>query len=151
MWDKWKKKIENFIWKEVEVDVEAGPEETKPTGKEDTYRLGNQHETLKAKIAYQYPKSHSHSLPPIQHKHGTMNAPKPTDKPAYQRRKEKASQQKSGLARDEFHGQPKESRKVYKKDPAKPFKPSSVPSPIYGYHERQHTNKIDKVPSFMRT
>ncbi|MDY0397004.1 hypothetical protein RWE15_25390 [Virgibacillus halophilus] len=38
MWDKWKKRIGNFIWKEVEETVEVAPEQNDNMIPEHTHR-----------------------------------------------------------------------------------------------------------------
>src|SRR5699024_5266121 len=42
------------------------------------------------------------------------------------------------------------SRKVYKKDKDRPFKPSRVPSPIYGYQERRKEKEVHEIPAYIR-
>src|SRR5699024_12697318 len=41
-------------------------------------------------------------------------------------------------------------RKIYKKDESRPFKPSRVPSPIYGFQERKKEKDVQEVPAFVR-
>src|SRR5699024_11690579 len=41
-------------------------------------------------------------------------------------------------------------RKIYKKDESRPFKPSKLPSPIYGFQERKKEKDVQEVPAFVR-
>src|SRR5690625_7257635 len=48
--------------------------------------------------------------------------------------------------------QPKEEpiEKPIIKEDRKPFKPSRVPSPIYGYQKREEIKKVENIPTFVR-
>src|SRR5690625_3221781 len=48
--------------------------------------------------------------------------------------------------------QPKEEpiEKPIVKEDRKPFKPSRVPSPIYGYQKREEIKKVENIPTFVR-
>lgn len=156
MWDKWKKRISGFIWKEVEETVEVEPKQTTNTVFEHTHREKEHHENLQARIAYRYPK---HTLPPKQslEKRPQINNLKQDEKPAYQRRNRRENVQKQDMEYNSnrprgnhFQKKMDSSRKVYKRDPDKPFKPSDVPSPIYGFHNRKEESEIKEVPAYMR-
>lgn len=141
MWNKWKRKIQNFIWKEDKVKKDTFE------GKTD-YKIDKTNQ-VKTKMVYKYPNEQSFRFPVIPDK---PKIKKTTEKPAYQRRQEP-------MARNETYEQPNEveeksynkpvERKIKTKDKP-PFKPSQVASPIYGYQKREQETDIDNVPAFIR-
>ncbi|WP_284139864.1 MULTISPECIES: DNA translocase FtsK [unclassified Virgibacillus] len=141
MWDKWKKKIEHFIWKEVEVEVEVDDIETK----KPQYPIGSVQSTeVEAKIAYQYPKETPFRFPVIPDSTEKVN---PTEIPAYQRRAKKTREYDHKI-----NNEVKDNNYRRVKDEKKPFQPTNVPSPIYGFHPRRASQKeeLENVPAFMR-
>lgn len=141
MLDKWKRKIQNFIWKEVEVEEETFE------GKTD-HQIDKPNQ-VEAKMFYQYPNEKSFRFPVIPDKPKTT---KSTETPAYQRRKEPIEQTKSyepPNKEEKIHYHKPIERKISIKDKP-PFKPSQVASPIYGYQKRERETEIHNVPAFIR-
>lgn len=138
MWDKWKEKIQRFIWKEVEVEVEVEVDREEATHDAEKEHLPD----IQAKIAYQYPENKSFPFPVIPDQKKTNN---PSDIPAFQRR---------NSHNESFNRKPtnNQQHETYKRDlEKKPFKPSEVPSPIYGFHPRnKKTKEIESVPAYVR-
>src|SRR5690625_1392964 len=148
MWNKWKDRISNFIWKEVEPDHEENKENI------DQHHINNH--SVQTKVVYKYPNKKPFKFPVIPDE----SPKKPTiDTPAYKRREiekknQKLSQSESELSNDSFDSNTNHSnnhsRKVYKKDKDRPFKPSRVPSPIYGYQERRKEKEVHEIPAYNR-
>lgn len=150
MWDKWKDRISNFIWKEVKPDHEEN------TNKEniDQHHINNH--SVQTRVAYKYPNKKPFKFPVI-----PDEPPKnPTiDTPAYKRREIEKKNQKLSQPEPKLSNDPSisntnhsnsYSRKVYKKDKDRPFKPSRVPSPIYGYQERRKEKEVHEIPAYIR-
>src|SRR5699024_498562 len=146
MWDKWKKKIRNFIWKEVEEDH---------SGEKGNYQQPRKNKPIQAKMVYQYPKQKNLRFPVIPDERPKEN--QSVDVPAYKRRNmhkkpSENEQQKEQISNNVFNQNREQisDRKVYKKDESRPFKPSRVPSPIYGFQERKKEKDVQEVPAFLR-
>lgn len=147
MWDKWREKIRNFIWKEVEIK------------EEDQDNDFSQHPShiqhIDTKMVYQYPNQKSFQFPviPDEKPHAKQNN---LEIPAYKRRHAETNHLTNEPSKHIKENQQtesvptNESPKVYQKKDHKPFKPSRVASPIYGYQERKKTKEIQEVPAFMR-
>lgn len=147
MWDKWKKRIQNFIWKEVEVDSEEGSY----VESENFDQHHDQKQPIQTRMVYQYPDKKPFKFPVIPDDPPLKQS---LDTPAYKRRKvedEQQSQTHSVISEKPFaQKQAQKTEKVYKKDESRPFKPSRVASPIYGYQERKKEKEIHEVPAYIR-
>lgn len=136
MWGNWKEKLGRIF-----SDHASDEQQEKDT----EFRNPN----VKAKMTYQYPKEKPFRFPviPDQHTHHKPAQKQSKERPAYERRKS-----------DVKHIQPIRTRKtetastnkIYKRDPDTPFKPTKVPSPIYGYQPRENRNEIANVPAYKR-
>lgn len=123
----WLDKLKNMIQMEVDIETEETPVKRQP---------------VKAKITYRYPENRTFPFPAIPDE----RKPKMDDKdiPAYLRRNEKEERKKTDRV-------PENKRKVYKPDNAPPFKPTKVPSPIYGFQKRPKRGKeAEDVPAYIR-
>lgn len=138
MWDKWKKRIENFIWKEVEVEVEE---------EDDTYIQYDERSPIQAKIAYKYPSKDAFQIPSH-----SIKSNKPSSKheieniPAYKRRNRIRQEEQIP------HEQNKRLQRTKEETPIKkraPFKVNEVASPIYGYQKRQEKREVS-IPAYKR-
>ncbi|TMN21201.1 DNA translocase FtsK [Lentibacillus cibarius] len=136
MWDRWKKKLSNlFFEKTEENDDESAPVEW-DYGKRE----------LRTRMTYQYPARKPFRFPVIPDT--PSQEPDDSDKPAFAR-KQTENQAKT----DEE--QPEEvdlkDRQIYRPDPDKPFTPSDVPSPIYGFqHREKREERRTEIPAFQR-
>ncbi len=125
----WLDKLKNMIQTEEDIETEETPVKRQP---------------VKAKITYQYPENRTFPFPAIPDE----RKPKMDDKdiPAYLRRNEKEERKKSDRVPENRH-----KWKVYKPDNAPPFKPTKVPSPIYGFQKRPKREKeVEDVPAYIR-
>lgn len=123
----WLDKLKNMIQTEEDIETEETPVKRQP---------------VKAKITYRYPENRTFPFPAIPDE----RKPKMDDKdiPAYLRRNEKEERKKTDRV-------PENKRKVYKPDNAPPFKPTKVPSPIYGFQKRPKRGKeAEDVPAYIR-
>ncbi|SHF80096.1 DNA translocase FtsK [Ornithinibacillus halophilus] len=140
MWEKWKKRIENFIWEE---------EEDKP--KQQSYERVDSHQQIKARMLYQYPDNNNFRFPEMQSPNQKQISNDEYDVPAFHRRKmrtEYTYQQKQKEEPIDMNYTPNTYEQKVEK---KPFKPSEVPSPIYGFRSRnQEDNEIEDEPAFLR-
>lgn len=143
MWDKWKDKIHNLIWKEVEV--------------EEFQEIHEMHEThdptqkVQAKMAYQYPEKKPFRFPVIPDQAEYKRPTELSDIPAYQRRKKTRIQAErvETERKDTENGSTNQTSR--KKMPNNvPFKPSAVASPIYGYQERKRAKEVENTPAYIR-
>lgn len=150
MWDRWKNKIQNFIWKEVETETEEDSNERKI----DQHHEKNQ--PIQTRMVYQYPDKKPFKFPVIPDDPPEKMS---VDTPAYKRRKverdyskqyQNESQLNEESTKEPKNFEHKPSRKVYKKDENRPFKPSRVASPIYGYQERRQDKEVHEVPAYLR-
>lgn len=125
----WLDKLKNMIQTEEDIETEETPVKRQP---------------VKAKITYRYPENRTFPFPAIPDE----RKPKMDDKdiPAYLRRNEKEERKKTDRVPENRH-----KRKVYKPDNAPPFKPTKVPSPIYGFQKRPKRGKeAEDVPAYIR-
>lgn len=123
----WLDKLKNMIQMEEDIETEETPVKRQP---------------VKAKITYRYPENRTFPFPAIPDE----RKPKMDDKdiPAYLRRNEIEERKKTDRV-------PENKRKVYKPDNAPPFKPTKVPSPIYGFQKRPKRGKeAEDVPAYIR-
>src|SRR5690625_6613495 len=91
---------------------------------------------------YQYPEKTSGRCPNIDDHQDIKK-----DVTSYKRREE--VNERHSIQSDP---QPKEEpiEKPIIKEDRKPFKPSRVPSPIYGYQKREEIKKVENIPTFVR-
>ncbi|MEN2769180.1 DNA translocase FtsK [Ornithinibacillus xuwenensis] len=138
MWDKWKKKIENFIWKEVEVEDEQEFQQQE---------LQDPVPDIKTRMVFQYPNKESYHFPRIPEQHREVNKPKVNiDIPAYQRkgsRKVKTDTVEKESITYKNNGNGSDVSK-------KPFERTDVPSPVYGFHSRRQRKEVESVPAYVR-
>jgi DNA segregation ATPase FtsK/SpoIIIE, S-DNA-T family len=150
MWDNWKKKIENFIWKEVEIEVEEDIQEYQP--------LQDLHPDLKTRMVYQYPKSDSYHIPQFPDQTRKNNRPKvDIETPAYLRKGNRLNNPIQQNNHNNLRSSPKhqneqehiqvESTSTPSK---KPFERTDVPSPIYGFKSRKQQKEVYSVPTYIR-
>jgi len=108
----------------------------------------NRNLNVKAKMTYQYPKEKPFRFPVIPDQHSPQPEHKPrAERPAYERRKSETSRIKPIRNRKI---EDTNTSKIYKKDPNTPFKPTEVPSPIYGFQQNRKRNEIENVPAYKR-
>ncbi|MFD2046362.1 DNA translocase FtsK [Ornithinibacillus salinisoli] len=129
MWDKWKKKIQNFIWEEVE-------EQTTIEHPKKEEEIPN----IEARMVYQYPNRKSFHFPIIPEQ---VKRKDDKDIPAFKRR---VHYKQNDISKSTQPQQEDESQET----PKQRFKPSEVPSPIYGFQQRRQQKEVDHVPAFMR-
>lgn len=155
MWDNWKKKIENFIWKEVEVEVEEDIREMHP--------LQEVHPDIKTRMLYQYPKKESYHIPQFPEQNRKISSPKvDIETPAYLRKGNRSKSNgpinqntyKSSRSRPLQQNKP-ENQVVTKENDIipttkKPFERTDVPSPVYGFKSRKQQKEVDTVPTYIR-
>ncbi|HEY4600204.1 MAG TPA: DNA translocase FtsK [Cerasibacillus sp.] len=141
MWKRLKKKLEKIFYEEVEVEVE---EEYNPVR-----RLKVEHDpTVKSRVAYRYPKRKEFPFPviPDQQRNHSNRKFEDIDIPAYKRKR---------MLHERYHApranpQQREEKQGETEVRKKPFQPSRVPSPIYGYHKRETKRQVEQVPAFIR-
>lgn len=128
MWDRWKKKINNFLFVETNEKEDQSPEE-QDYNKQD----------VQTRMMYQYPDKKSFRFPVIPDQKENY-----TERPAFERKRSKNKY-------DIKPAQPiQQEKKEDKPDHGIPFKPSEVPSPIYGFHQRKKEKEIEEVPAYKR-
>ncbi|WP_010532350.1 DNA translocase FtsK [Lentibacillus jeotgali] len=150
MWDRWKRKISNFLFEERDENVDSLPE-----------RPINNKQDIQTRMTYQYPAEKPFRFPVI------PDQPRQNDQsdiPAFQRKKPRDRQQSNDApkvnVRQQSHNvqqsepeyeqhdyEPKNTRKIYKRED-KPFTPTEVPSPIYGFQDRQTEEIVADVPAY---
>ncbi|WP_042146444.1 DNA translocase FtsK [Paucisalibacillus sp. EB02] len=152
MWDNWKKKIENFIWKEVEVEEDI--QEFQP--------LQELHPDIKARMLYQYPKNESYHIPQIQDQNRKISRPNvDIETPAYLRKGHRLSSISpiNQVNHNSSRSKPIHQNKQKKQDVSKaetlpttkkPFERTDVPSPIYGFNSRKQQKEVVSVPTYIR-
>lgn len=151
MWDRWKKKISNFLFEEKETNDDSLSE--KP--------LKNKQD-IQTRMTYQYPAEKPFRFPVI------PDQPRRNDQsdiPAFQRKRSRVrqqpndrqhsniGQQSNGIQQSKseyepYDYEPKNTRKIYKADSDKPFTPTEVPSPIYGFQGQYTEDSTDDIPAF---
>lgn len=142
MWDKWKKKLDNFIWKEVE--------------EEDNYEyqpIQDLNPEIKTKIVYQYPNNDTYHIPQMQEQKREFSRQMvDMETPAYLRKGKRQSspkQKEDYPVKVEVSDQKKSYEKLEVQDQKKPFERTEVPSPIYGFRKRNN-KEVESVPTFLR-
>ncbi|SFD61709.1 DNA segregation ATPase FtsK/SpoIIIE, S-DNA-T family [Lentibacillus persicus] len=139
MWGRWKEKLSRFFFEEKEEEEDVKHAE-KPVN-------GNQN--IHTRITYQYPAERPFRFPVIPDKPRQKES---TDIPAYQRKTVKENNQPNPVyPRDVNHTDNQESqgiRKIEIPDSKEPFKPSDVPSPVYGFQKKE--SPIEDIPAYKR-
>src|SRR5699024_10885645 len=138
MWDKWKKKIQNFIWKEIE--------EEDLSGKREVDQQPRKNKPIQAKMVYQYPKQKNFHFPVIPDE--TPKENQSIDIPAYKRRnmdkKPNKSEQQTEQPANKDSNQNKD-RTICNKDESRPFKVGIGPSAVYRFQERKKEKDVQEV------
>ncbi|MEN2467038.1 DNA translocase FtsK [Ornithinibacillus sp. JPR2-1] len=135
MWDKWKKRIETFIWKEVEVEeIDYQDDEYTP--------LQDSKPDIKTRMVYQYPYNNSYHIPQISNPNKEIRRSLgDIETPAYLRKGNRPNNTKQPM--------PQQADVAKTTEEKKPFERTDVPSPIYGFRER--TNKeVNSIPAYVR-
>ncbi|WP_047985129.1 DNA translocase FtsK [Ornithinibacillus californiensis] len=134
MWDKWKKKLENFIWKEVdEEDYQEFQQQSQES-----------HKDIKTRIVYQYPYNNSYHIPQVTEQKKEIGRPSlDIDTPAYLRKGNRQSLPKQPTMEQVEPSQTSTERK-------RPFERTDVPSPIYGFRNRTPEKGVGSVPAYLR-
>src|SRR5690625_287616 len=135
MRNNWRDKVRSWLF------IEEIIEETDDADRRETSQK-NKRQDVETKMYYQYPEKTSGRFPNIDDHQDIKK-----DVPAYKRREE--VNERHSIQSDP---QPKEEpiEKPIVKEDRKPFKPSRVPSPIYGYQKREEIKKVENIPTFVR-
>lgn len=141
MWDKWKKRIESFIWKEVEVEEVV---EEKDYQDYEYTSIQDSKPDIKTRIVYQYPYNNSYHIPQISNPNKEIRRPiGDVETPAYLRKGNRPNNAKQPMPQQADVHVPETTKEK------KPFERTDVPSPIYGFRER--TNKeVNSIPAYVR-
>ncbi|WP_164668331.1 DNA translocase FtsK [Virgibacillus doumboii] len=135
MLDRWKKKLNNFFFTEIDE------KDDKPARKID-----HKTQDVRTKMMYQYPDNKSFRFPVI------PDLPKKQDDtwevPAFER-KRKRNESNSKQVEKSPHNH-LQNRKVTKPESGKPFVPTEVPSPIYGFQQRKKEKEVENIPAYKR-
>lgn len=135
MWDRWKKKITNFLFVETEEENNQSP-------KKRDYRK----QDVQTKMMYQYPDNNSFRFPVIPDQ---PKEKKEIETPAFERKRNRTRNNTPNKS-DQQSPMPERKKKVNKPESGAPFEPSQVPSPIYGFQHRQKDKEIEDVPAYKR-
>ena len=145
MWKEFKNKFKQMF--EEENSESGQPKSRAARGDQKDYKPRTiQNEiNAKTKMTYKYPKSGEFRFPviPDLHKSEPVSKPSETQKPRPSRQRDTSTSER----KSSFSQKPKQNKKP-KKEPLPetnsiPFTPTEVPSPIYGYHNRQTKEKKD--------
>lgn len=139
MWEQLKHKFMRLFENE---NSEQHKEET-PSSKRITT---NNHNKVETRISYQYPSQRSVKLPDI------PDAPIRKDRNNYQESSYQRNNSQTSQRRDHYekHKQVKKNHEEEPKQERKPFTPTDVPSPVYGFKNRpEKSNSLD-IPAFLR-
>ncbi len=127
MWDQFKDKLKKWF-NEEETDHKDSLQEN------IEYRQANSIET---RMSYQYPKERFETFSTNMSNNLSKN---PIDIPAFERKKEQTMRKTESA-------QHKHKEEIKKR----PFKPSEVPSPVYGFHYREsNSEKFEDTPAYLR-
>ncbi|SFG48786.1 DNA translocase FtsK [Halobacillus alkaliphilus] len=151
MWNDLKNKFKQWFDDEEETQKEI---------KEQPKRQERQEMNAKTKMTYRYPKQGEFRFPVIPDQSSTSH-----DKADSSRRPERArrSQSSNRTEKQDQHKEVESTDKQPKKQQDQsekkelpetstvPFTPTDVPSPIYGYHNRQLTAGIEKIENTVET
>src|SRR5690625_1352693 len=125
MWNRWRKKIKSLF--------SSGEKETEKERKRN-YQV---HQTFKTKVKYQYPNHSRFRFPVI--------SDQEIERSVSQRKQKNDRYHQRDQAYNEDFLKKEETDQL-----KEPFKPSQVPSPIYGYQQRSTRNEIVEVPAYVR-
>ncbi|MFD1038171.1 DNA translocase FtsK [Virgibacillus byunsanensis] len=138
MWNQWVKKIKELF----------DTEKDEPIHNQQSTKLDNE---IRSKVTYQYPNKNTFRFPVIPDQQEPGNT---SDTPAFQRKRRKRSTDSNETQRENSREETAQTQKVSigtkKEGFSTPFRPTEVPSPIYGYQPRYKTKKIDNEPAFVR-
>lgn len=135
MLHKWRDKIKSLFIGDQSEDTEKSESNPSDSEQETTH--------VSAKMIYQYPKNSSFKFPVIK---DDLKEDKSVEVPIFQRKERTVENQSEQKKQEDV----KPVRPVIKNESYQKFIPSRVPSPIYGYHERESDEKVEETPTFMR-
>ncbi|MFQ3542466.1 DNA translocase FtsK [Halobacillus rhizosphaerae] len=145
MWKEFKNKFKQMFEEENSESGQPKSRVSKGDQKDYKPRTIQSEVNAKTKMTYKYPKSGEFRFPviPDLHKSEPVSKPSETQKPRPPRQRETSTSER----KSSFSQKPKQNKKP-KKEPLPetnsiPFTPTEVPSPIYGYHNRQTKEKKD--------
>lgn len=129
MLDYWKKKIKDLFDKNTQ---------NRDNSMSQTAYRNNQ--DIEARVDFQYPRKKPFPFPAIPDKNVKKET---TDTPAFarKRRDHTYTPHEIGVNR---------RTEMTKTENRKPFKPSQVASPIYGYEKRKRAKDVDNIPAYIR-
>src|SRR5690625_950791 len=137
MRNNWRDKVRNWFF------IEESIEETDETEKRETRQKSNRQD-LETKMVYQYPEKTPFRYPIIEDEQ-CINK----EVPAYKRSHDMSESHSSQSDRQPIQ-EPIETGDPVVEKRRKPFKPTRVPSPIYGYQKREAIKKVENIPTFIR-
>ncbi|SDQ42015.1 DNA translocase FtsK [Virgibacillus salinus] len=135
MWDRWKKKITNFLFVETEEEDNQSP-------KKRNYRK----QDVQTKMMYQYPDNNSFRFPVIPDK---PKQKQEAETPAFERKRNR-TRNETTIKPKQSNSMQEQERKVNKPKSGTPFELSEVPSPIYGFQHRKKEKEIEDIPAYKR-
>jgi len=156
VFNKWRKKLLNLFTEEVDNQDTEKKQNTEPKSRINTHSTStsNSNMDLETKMTYQYPKSNisksssqlGHSRPKRKQEESAEDKDV-TNESGYNpgKKREKTSGKDVNKKRDDLFS----SKKVVKNN-NKPFEPTEVPSPVYGFQKRKQASDIAEVPVFER-
>ncbi|WP_106496871.1 DNA translocase FtsK [Lentibacillus sp. Marseille-P4043] len=141
MWKQWKKKILDLFFTEEVDEPDKTPEENRIPIKHNQ----RTEQEIHTKVMHKYPNRESFRFPVIPD-YSNKNK---EEKPAFARKRMENKQPVQEKADNKIENKP-----VIKPEHKKPFHPTEVPSPIYGYHkrkkEKEEEKEMENVPAFVR-
>ncbi|HEX6594659.1 MAG TPA: DNA translocase FtsK [Bacillota bacterium] len=142
MLERWKKRLQNMIWEEVEEEQDMNEEDRQPL--EHLWKQKAKTTTnIQTKMMYKYPKNTPLRFPSGGKQRQTQDT---NEIPAYQRRQENQRTENNEMGQRQFDQTEREQNNQREK----PFKPSRVASPIYGYQKRSEVKRTEEIPAFVR-
>ncbi|WP_188456505.1 DNA translocase FtsK [Virgibacillus oceani] len=149
MWDQWKKKIRDLFFEEIHEENEQ----------QETIRNDKKEQSIHTKVTYQYPNKNSFRFPVIPDQKSEKQT---MEKPAFERKNgnrqhhntRRTMVEKRSSNRNQTDEKKSDSKvqhqKSENKNENKPFRPTQVASPIYGFNPRKKEKELDEVPAFVR-
>ncbi|MGY0694759.1 DNA translocase FtsK [Virgibacillus sp. FSP13] len=140
MWKHWKKKLIDLFFTEEVDETDKTPEENRMPIKHNK----RTDQEIHTKVMHKYPNKQSFRFPVIPDQ---SNKSKEVEKPAFARKRMENKQPV-----EEKKDNKTENKRIIKPEHKKPFHPTEVPSPIYGYHKRESEKEkeMEDVPAFVR-
>ncbi|MGP4108261.1 DNA translocase FtsK [Virgibacillus sp. L01] len=135
MWDRWKKKITNFLFVETEEEKNQSPK-----------NRNHRKQDVQTKMMYQYPSNNSFRFPVIPDNPKEKNE---VETPAFERKRNR-TRNTTPSKPDQQSPMPERNKKINKPESGAPFELSQVPSPIHGFQHRNKDKKIEDVPAYKR-